>query len=434
MQLPTGIRNRYNRSVKQSKTRKGGTTLATVNTITLLGSSSGRNSGDAALIASIMDGVDRACGRRLVYDIPTLRPAYIRDHYPNQTRPVGMMPWHGALRMLGLPTARSLMRADAVIIFDAVLFDRALFNPLFNFLSSLYVLLPLASRRGIPIIGYNVGVGPVHTAAGRRMLKSVAERMTFITVRDQEGLDLLHDVGVENPRIRLAADAALNAPALPPEQVVPILQAAGIDPEQPKLGININRYLDTWASAGRVSMGREAFLDIYAQALANFHHEVPVPMVFVTTQHHDVEITEELMKRLPKTIPTALIDNRQHDHTAIKGVLRHLDLLCGMRLHSLILASSELTPVVGITYQPKVAHYFRELELPERTLSFDDFNPDQLCAHLVRGWQDRADLRSTLTRRIPQLQAKAAGSADLVAALDRGPDVFAALWAETATP
>lgn len=408
--------------------------MAKLNTITLLGSSSGRNAGDASLIASIMDGVDRACGRRLVYDIPTLRPSYIRDHYPNQTRPVGMMPWHGALRMLGVPTVRALLRADAVIIFDAVLFDRALFNPLFNFLSSLYLLLPLASRRGIPIIGYNVGVGPVHTAAGRRMLKSVAERMTFITVRDREGLELLQDVGVVNPRVRLTADAALNAPALPSEQVVPLLRAAGIDPEQPKLGININRYLDTWASAGRVSIGREAFLDVYAQALENFHREVPVPIVFVTTQHHDVEITEALMQRLPQTIPTALIDNRQHDHAAIKGVLRHLDLLCGMRLHSLILASTELTPVVGITYQPKVAHYFGELELPERTLSFDDFNPDRLCAHLVSGWQDRVELRAALTRRIPYLQAKAAGSADLVAALDRGPDAFAALWAETDTP
>ena len=67
--------------------------MATLQTITLLGSSSGRNAGDAALIAAIMDGVDRACGRRLTYDIPTIRPSYIRGHYPNRTRPVGMMPW-----------------------------------------------------------------------------------------------------------------------------------------------------------------------------------------------------------------------------------------------------------------------------------------------------------------------------------------------------
>lgn len=405
--------------------------MSKLQTITLLGSSSGRNSGDAALIAAIMDGVDQACGRPLTYDIPTLRPAYIRDHYPNRTRPVGMMPWHGALRMLGLPTARALMRADAVIVFDAVLFDRSLFNPLFNFMSSIHLMLPLAARRGIPIIGYNVGVGPVNTPAGRRMLKAIADRMAFITVRDQDSLDLLNEVGVENPRIRLAADAALNAPSLSPAEVEPIFRAAGLDRDQPKLGINVNRYLDTWASAGRVSMGREAFLDIYAEALAGFHREVPVPLVFVTTQHHDVEITEALRRRLPATIPTAFIDNRRHDHAAIKGVLRHLDLLCGMRLHSLILASSERTPIAGITYQPKVGYYFRELEMADRTLSFDDFTAEKLRAHLLRAWNDRAELSAALQKRIPVLQAKAAGSAGLVAALDQGAEAFASRWDES---
>ncbi|HQQ60347.1 MAG: hypothetical protein GX634_08405 [Lentisphaerae bacterium] len=418
----------------QQSTKHGWKRMGKLNTITLLGSSSGRNAGDAALIAAIMDGVDRACRRALTYDIPTLRPAYIRDHYPNRTRPVGMMPWHGALRMLGLPTARALMRADAVIIFDAVLFDRALFNPLFNFLSSIYLLLPLASRRGIPIIGYNVGVGPVHTPAGRRMLKAVADRMTFITVRDQDSLDLLQEVGTTNPRIRLAADAALNAPSLPPADVDAIFQAAGIEWDQPRLGINVNRYLDTWASANRTSMGPEAFLNIFAEALAGFHQEVSVPMVFVTTQHHDLEITEALRRRLPPTIHTALIDNRQHDHAAIKGVLRHLDLLCGMRLHSLILASAELTPVVGITYQPKVAYYFRELGLSDRTLSFDDFTADNLRRHLLRGWHDRAELSAALKARIPVLQAKAARSAELVAALDQGDETFAARWSQFESP
>ncbi len=323
--------------------------------------------------------------------------------------------------------------ADARSLFGALFLAAQLRLPVGGPLAQFHLTLRNVKGKPtvVPIIGYNVGVGPVHTAAGRRMLKSVAERMAFITVRDQDSLDLLHEAGVSNPRVRLAADAALNAPALPPAEVEPILRAAGVEPAQPKLGINVNRYLDTWASAGRVSMGREAFLDVFAEALAGFHREVPVPMVFVTTQHHDAEITQALMQRLPRTVQAAMIDNRRHDHAAIKGVLRHLDLLCGMRLHSLILASSECTPVVGITYQPKVGYYFRELGLPDRTLSFDDFSANTLREHLLRGWRDRAELRAGLQRRIPQLQAKAAASAELVAALDRGPEAFASRWDET---
>ncbi len=409
-----------------------GFVVGKIDKVTLLGSSSGRNAGDAALIAAIMDGVDRACGRSLTYEIPTIKPSYIREHYPNVTRPVGMMPWHGALRMLGLPTLRSICRADAIIIFDAVLFDRSLFNPLFNFLSSLYLLLPFAARRGTPIIGFNVGVGPVHTAAGRKMLKSVAEQMSFITVRDQDSLDLLHDVGVRNPKIKLAADAALNAPSAAPDVIEPIYRKAGFTLEEPKLGINVNRYLDTWASAGRVSMGREKFLDVFAEAITAFHRFNPVPVVFVTTQHHDFEISEALMKRLPGDIKTALIDNRYHDHSVIKGVLRHLDLLCGMRLHSLIMASAEHTPVIGITYQPKVAYYFNELKMQEFTLSFDNFDADQLRDHLLAGWAERENIRNRLKSRIPELQARAAWSASLVASLERGEKDFETVWSRGA--
>ncbi|MDF3129773.1 polysaccharide pyruvyl transferase family protein [Kiritimatiellaeota bacterium B1221] len=402
--------------------------MSKLNSITLLGSASGRNAGDAALIAAIMDGVDEACGRRLRYEIPTIRADYIRDEYPNNSVPVGMMPWHGALRMLGIPTLRSILRTDAILIFDACLFDRSLFNPLFNFLSSFYLMLPLAKKRGVPIIGFNVGVGPVHTKSGKKMLKKVVDMMDFITVRDQDSLDLLREVGVENTRVQLAADAALNAPSGDEAEATGIYEKAGIDIHEAKLGINVNRYLDTWASADRESMGKEKFLDVFSAALIKVHAELNVPIVFVTTQHHDIEVTQDLIDRLPSEIRTARIDNRDYNHAKIKGVLRHIDLLCGMRLHSLIMASAELAPVVGITYQPKVAYYFRELELPERTVSFDDFTPESLSTLILDGWRDKAALSTQLHKRIPVLKAKAAWSAELMAAFDQGGDQLENIW------
>jgi polysaccharide pyruvyl transferase WcaK-like protein len=258
-----------------------------IQSITLLGSSSGRNAGDAALVAAIMDNVDRALGRRIRYEIPTPCPAYIRDHYPNNARPIGMMPWQASIKMLGLPTLRSILRTDLTLIFDAILFDRSLFNPLFNFLSTLYLLLPFARRFGKRMACYDVGVGPIHTPAGRRMLRRVLGCMDFITVRDEEALALLRENGIEHPRARLAADAALNAPVPDDARLDDIFRRAGLTPGQPVLGININRYLDTWASPGRRSMGPEAFLQTFASALNKVAGTLRVPVVFVTTQHHD---------------------------------------------------------------------------------------------------------------------------------------------------
>lgn len=398
-----------------------------IQSITLLGSSSGRNAGDAALVAAIMDNVDRALGRRIRYEIPTPRPAYIRDYYPNDVVPVGMMPWQASIKMLGWPTLRSILRTDLTLIFDAILFDRALFNPLFNFLSTLYLLLPIARRRGQRMACYDAGIGPIHTPAGRHMLRRVLGCMDFITVRDEEALALLRDNGITHPRVRLAADAALNAPVPDAARLDAMFRQAGLTPGEPVLGINVNRYLDTWASPGRRSMGPEAFLQTFAGAINKVAGTLRVPVVFVTTQHHDVPITRELMRRLAPGIRTALITNRDHDHAEIKGVLGRVDLLCGMRLHSLILASAGLAPVVGIAYQPKVSYYFNSLGLGDGVLSFDDFTEEKLADHILRGWNERARIRATLEQRIPSLARLAARSADLVAALDRGEDLDAAL-------
>ncbi len=400
-----------------------------IRTLTLLGSSSGRNAGDAALMAAIQAAVNEACGRPLRFEIPTIRPAYIRRHYPAGAVPVNMLPWTGSLRFLGLPTWRSMLRADLSLIFDAILFDRSLYNPLFNFLSSLRLLVPAAIRRGRPVAGYNVGLGPVTTSAGRRMLRDLLERLAFITVRDADSLALLRDLGVRNPRVLVTADAAILAPACDEGHAVGLLRAAGADPRAgpPLLGININHYLDTWAGVAGPRLTRERFLSACADAVERIAADTGARLVFVVTQHADLEITRRLMGRLRRTQPAALVDNVRLSHVEMAGVLRWLDLLFGMRLHAMILASAGRTPICGLAYQPKVHHYFQRIGLRERSLGFESFSADALTAHILAAWRDRAAVRAHLGRVMPALEREARVPAELVAAMDRGEDLDAAI-------
>lgn len=398
-----------------------------IGSATLLGSSSGRNAGDAALMAAIVASTDAACGRTLNYEIPTIKPSYVRDHYPPHVRPVGMLPWNLSVKMLGWPTWSSINRTDLSLIFDAILFDRALYNPLFNFLSTLHLLLPAARRRGRRMAFYNVGAGPVTTPAGRRMLRELAEQMDFITVRDQDSHDILRDIGVRNTRLLVTADAALNAPSCDDARVEAIFRAKGIPFGDELLAVNINHYLDTWAGTGREPVGRERFLSCYADALERVGAETGAPLLFVTTQHADVTITQELMARLKKARVAGLLTNVEFNHVDVKGILRRVGLLFGMRLHAMILASSERTPIVGLAYQPKIHHYYARIGLRELSLDFADFSADALARHMLDGWRDRATLRAHLHRVMPALQAEAHRPAELIAAMDRGDDLDAAI-------
>jgi len=392
-------------------------------TVTLLGSSSGRNAGDAALMSGVMDTVDAACEKQLLYEIPTINKRFVRASYANRTRPIGMMPWNLSLKMFGLPTYRSIMRTDLTLLFDAILFDRSLYNPLFNFLSTLYCLLPLARKRGKRLGCFNVGAGPVDTSHGRKMLREIAEQMDFITVRDQESYEIFKDIGVDNPRILLAADAAVNVVPSTPDRVDHILRGVGIHSGQEFLAININKYLDTWARPRRNPLGKDRFLAVYAQAINRIASETDASVLFVTTQHHDVPITKALMAKIDCSRHVAHLGNIDYSHYDIKGVLGRASLLFAMRLHASILGSSALGPVIGLAYQPKVEFYFNSLGLSDYSLSFDEFCEEGLIDHLRRGWENRESIREVLRNRIPALQREARKAAELVACIYRGEDV-----------
>ncbi|MCX7818937.1 MAG: polysaccharide pyruvyl transferase family protein [Kiritimatiellae bacterium] len=399
--------------------------------VTLLGSASGRNAGDAALIAAIRAEINAACGRPLRYEVPTTRPTFIRSEYGPDVEPVSLLPWTGSLRMLGPTTWRSVLRTDLSLIFDAILFDRALWNPMFNFLSSLYVVLGCAHRRGRRFAAYNVGAGPVTTAAGRRMLRELAERMTFITVRDEDSRDVLRELGLRNPRLVVTADAALTAPACDDARADALWRAAGADPAlaPPLLAVNINRYLDSWAGVGGPRLTPERFLQTMAEALNRANRQIGARVVLVATQHADVPITRRLAARLAGTPaqPSAVVTNVEHSPADLKGMLRRVELLFGMRLHAMILASSELTPICGLAYQPKVHHYYRRIGLRERSLDFAEFGAESVAAHLELAWRDRAAIRARLCEVVPQLQRRSRIAARLVAAVDRGEDLDAAI-------
>lgn len=396
--------------------------MGNINSITILGSSSGRNAGDAALLSGIMDCIDTACGERMLYEIPTYRPPYIWNNYQNKVRPISMLPWMGSVGMLGIPTFSSIRRSKLTIIYDAMLFDRKLWNPLTNYMSSAWLYLKYLKAQGSLVGFYNVGAGPVTTPWGKKMLKELAELADFITVREVDSYNLLKELGTNEDKMLVTADAAIPVRPTEPKKVQAIFAECGIPWGEEVLAININSYLNSWAGLGQSEMTAESFVNTYSAALNRFLQEVQVPVLFVATQHSDVPITEKLMAATRAPKGKGLFANVKYNHHDVKGVLQHVSMLFAMRLHANILATSALTPAVALVFQQKVKSYFDLLELPKNILSFSDFSEDSVLEKLRYGWSHRAEIKEQLKKVIPILTDETAKAADIVAAIHRGED------------
>lgn len=117
-------------------------------TITILGNNSGRNAGDNAILGNLLRDVSAELPQA-EFLVPTTNPGFIRRHFGQfKVKPMGLLPWNGCIKNLGWPLCKAMTAADAVLICDNILFDRNLYNPLFNYLSSVALFAPFCKKRG----------------------------------------------------------------------------------------------------------------------------------------------------------------------------------------------------------------------------------------------------------------------------------------------
>lgn len=378
----------------------------------ILGSNSGRNAGDAAILASIVHNV-RARSANVAFEVPTTKPDYIRASFPGMNvRPVSIMPWTLSLRILGLSTMLSILRSDAVLITDAIIFDLRLFNPVFNYLILLAALIPFARLFGKKVVLFCVGIGPLDRPLGRRMTRMICGLADEIMVREESSQALLREIGVPPERLRtIYADVAFINPPAPPERAGEILREHGIAPGEPLLGVNVNTYLDVWLGKN-ATLDRKSFVGEFALALDRVIERLGVRVAFVITQVMDIAIAEEIRGRMTHRDRVPLLSNRVYGNREIMAVLGRMSLFVGMRLHSLILSAAMYSPVLALAYAPKVRHFVKALGIEDCAFEFAGFSADRLADAIVRAWNEREATRARLRPAVDAAKGRAAAAFD----------------------
>ena len=153
--------------------------------IAVLGNFSGRNAGDAAILGNLLNDV-AAVYPDARFLIPTLNTGFVNRHFGHYNiQALGLMPWNGAIKIFGLSTLQAMLQADLVLVTDNILFDRKLFNPLFNYLSTIALIATACKRRGMPIVLYNASLGPITTPLGIKALQRVLDASPLLILRDR---------------------------------------------------------------------------------------------------------------------------------------------------------------------------------------------------------------------------------------------------------
>lgn len=394
--------------------------------ITLLGSNSGRNAGDAAILAAIMGAITKKLGPDVQFEVPTPNPRFVESNYRGQfnVKAINVMPWTGSVRFLGIPTFRSVKSSDLTFITDGIIFDVNLWNPLFNFLITLVVLVPWAKLCGKKVVCYNVGIGPLTSYFGRLFAKWVGDACDLLMVRDQDSYDLFRKIGVKK-EIHLTADAVFQnweAESSRVEEILKEFELTEVAAQNKLLGVNVTTYVDRWLEANQKVSSKEAFLKMLAGALVELKIKKDITSLIFITQVMDTTFGEQLQElvaagyreKTGKDWKPKLISNKTYSNHELQGLAKRFKLFLGMRVHSIILNAQAGTPVVGLVYAPKVRSFIKLFGTPELALELAELDSAKLAASLEGAWSESEKVRETQQNIVSQLQKRAERAAEII--------------------
>lgn len=267
--------------------------------------------------------------------------------------------------------------------------------------SLLYYLytLSLARRRGCRVMMYGCGIGPVKKRANRRLAGSVIEKnVDAITLREENSLAELRDMGVHTPSIAVASDPALFLPPAGEPELDALWQRLGLEKDRCYFCLCVRRW-----------HGMQEKLPIFAAAARHAREKFGLtPLLLSVNRQQD----DQLAARLREMIggDCALVTGELATGETV-GLISRMQLMLAMRLHALVFAASQSVPLVGVAYDPKVASF---LDYISQT-NYIDLTaltaPEQLTALIDAAMDtDRGALRAS-TARIMEIERRSADTA-----------------------
>lgn len=240
----------------------------------------------------------------------------------------------------------------------------------------------MAKNAKVPYIVYGCGAGPLDTVTGRLMIRLMCKHAENVSVRDPESKELLHQIGIKK-EISVIGDPAftLYKPkerhASSPKEVavsaVPIYNA------------------NYWPS-GDVEK-YEKYVNSMAISLDLLIEKQDVNVTFFATKYpQDVDVTVDIQKMMKNKERTTIIDKNLKPKKLVDEISR-FDLVIGTRLHSLIMATNSETPIIAISYHPKVTNFMKLIDAEDRCFSVDEIEKSSMilstCFERVSSnWED----------------------------------------------
>jgi len=247
------------------------------------------------------------------------------------------------------------------------------------------------SRSGMHVALLGVGVDPLTEAPDRQAAKELIDQVSYCSVRDSSSEASLRDIGASPEQFQRGADLAYALPVNMNDTVAQPDHLRGAT-----VGLNLRPLFEFDRERGTQKRERR---DQYARACGELVKRlIPLvgELVLVPYNPQDVAFLREVGGR-----STRVLDFTPDPYETLARVGR-VNVMIGMRYHSLIFAALRQIPFVPLVYGAKTAAFSDELGIAWNALAVGDgtemldqtLDPGAVIEHLQQLWESRLAFRN----------------------------------------
>ena len=198
---------------------------------------------------------------------------------------------------------------------------------------------------------YSQGIGPIDHAFNRRATARALKKADGIVVRDERSAKLLEQIGLPQERIVITADPVIRMKR--PDRTVgrEILARAGIKKD--------GRLTVGWAI--REKNRDSTFVREITECIRWLRENYDAESVLIPFHYEeDREVCSVIAER---TNGAAKCLSEKYLSEDMLSIIGNMDVLVGVRLHSMIYAAIMGVPIIGVSYDPKCTAFLNSVGL-----------------------------------------------------------------------
>ncbi len=254
----------------------------------------------------------------------------------------------------------------------------------------------LARMLGKKVCFFGIGIGGIKTKIGKRIMSCIVYISHLLILRERHSMEYLLKLGGNTEKLKLASDLVFLA------NINNLLKPKTSVPDKIKIGVSVIPYYECIQNN---LVKSDKFAKVMAVGLQRVCELYNGELQFVIMQDFldisDKMYSEKVKQYIePRYIAETIDYNEDFNITISK--ISGLDILVGMRLHSLILSLREKIPVVGIAYNDKIRYIMNESGIVEQCIDIDNLTPDKLVYCFGLAFCGRKDF---VTNIAPKLHA-----------------------------